>query len=196
MSTTTQSSGARRSDAERNTERIIEAAVSQLRLRPDATISSIAREAGVGRVTVYGHFSSRCALVDAAIARVLDDGRDVLDDAADDPDPALALERVIGLSFQLMELSRSVALAASEVLAPSRLRALHAAPAERVAALIRRGQSEGVFRTDLPAWWLVTSIHQIFHGASSELSARRVIPSQAQAFLVGTVLALLRRPEP
>ncbi|MEV0572442.1 TetR/AcrR family transcriptional regulator [Micrococcus luteus KDCGSN] len=195
MSATIKSLGSRRSDAERNTERIIQAAVSQLRLRPDATVASIARKAGLSRATVYGHFSSRHSLIDAAIARVLDENRDVLDDAADDPNPVHALERVIGLSFQLMDFSRSVALAATDALTSTRLRALHTAHAERVATLIRRGQSEGIFRDDLPVWWLITSIHQIFHGSASDLSAQRVLPTQAQALLIGTVLALLRRPE-
>lgn len=117
MSATIKSLGSRRSDAERNTERIIQAAVSQLRLRPDATVASIARKAGLSRATVYGHFSSRHSLIDAAIARVLDENRDVLDDAAVDD------------------------------------------------------------------------------GAASDLSAQRVLPTQAQALLIGTVLALLRRPE-
>lgn len=44
MSTTSQLSSPRRSAAERNAERTIEAAVSQLRLRPHATLSSSLRE--------------------------------------------------------------------------------------------------------------------------------------------------------
>lgn len=70
----------RRTDAVRNAERIVEAAVLQLRQRPDATMTSIARAAGVGRVTLYGHFASRRDLVDAAIVRELADAQHALDE--------------------------------------------------------------------------------------------------------------------
>ena len=60
---TTPSPQRRRSDAARNAERIIAAAISQLRSRPDATVTSIAREAGLGRVTINGHFPSRTAVL-------------------------------------------------------------------------------------------------------------------------------------
>jgi hypothetical protein len=42
------------------------------------------------------------------------------------------------------------------VLPPGRIRELHAEPARRVEELVRRGQADGAFRTDLPASWLVS----------------------------------------
>ena len=184
----------RRSDAVRNAERIIDAAISQLRTRPDATITSIAREAGLSRVTIYGHFPSRTALVDAAVGRVIADGQEPLDAVADDPDPVRALECVIGLSWHLMDQSRSIVLAASDELTPARLRELHDTLEVRITALIERGQTAGMFRTDLPAWWLVTAIHRVFHGAATEMTRNRLHHGQVLTLITGTVLALLRDP--
>lgn len=195
MPRTTSSPDRRRSDAVENAERIVAAAISQLRNRPDATITSIAREAGLGRVTIYGHFPSRRDVVDAAIDRVIAAGQDDLDAVAQDPDPARALECVIGLSWNLMDQSRSIVLAASEELAPSRLRELHETLEARIVALIERGQAGGIFRTDLPAWWLVTAIHHIFHGAAADLTSNRLHHGQVLTLITGTVLALLRHPE-
>ena len=49
----------RRADAQRNVQRILDAAVACLAERPNATMADIAKVAGLGRVTLYGHFSSR-----------------------------------------------------------------------------------------------------------------------------------------
>lgn len=182
----------RRSDAMRNAERIVEAAVSQLRHRPDATITSIAREAGLSRVTVYGHFDSRQAVVEAAIGRVIADGDDALDAAAGEKDPARAVECVIALTWHLMDQARSLILAASDELTPDRLRELHQSPEARVTALIERGQAAGAFRTDVPAWWLVTAIHRVIHGAANDLSNNHRHHGQIPTLITGTVLALLR----
>ncbi|MEU5633217.1 TetR/AcrR family transcriptional regulator [Streptomyces rishiriensis] len=52
-----------RSDAQRNRERILEVALAELTLCPDAPLSAIARKAGVGQGTFYRNFPNREALV-------------------------------------------------------------------------------------------------------------------------------------
>ncbi|WP_329375119.1 helix-turn-helix domain-containing protein [Streptomyces sp. NBC_01483] len=54
-----------RSDARSNRTRILATARQKLRDNPDASLDSIAQAAGVARRTLYGHFSSRQALVAA-----------------------------------------------------------------------------------------------------------------------------------
>jgi AcrR family transcriptional regulator len=60
-----------RADARRNIERILEAAEACLARNPNASMSDIAAEAGLGRVTIYGHFASRQVIVEAVVHRVL-----------------------------------------------------------------------------------------------------------------------------
>ncbi|MDP3890630.1 MAG: TetR family transcriptional regulator, partial [Nocardioides sp.] len=74
MATTSpkQPSGPKRSDARRNIEAILEAATVCLARSPEANITTIAQAAGVGRVTLYGHFESRSALIAAVAARALE----------------------------------------------------------------------------------------------------------------------------
>lgn len=192
---TTLSPQRRRSDAARNAERIIAAAIAQLRSRPDATVTSIAREAGLGRVTIYGHFPSRTALVDAAVDRVIAESQEPLDAIAAEPDPVKAVKGVLELSWHLMDQSRSLVVAASEELTPARLRELHHTLEARLTALIERGQAGALFRTDLPVWWLVTAIHQIFHGAATDVASNRIPPRQVLPLIIATVVDLLREPE-
>ncbi len=68
----------KRADAEQNRARILEVARAVLTRSSDATLNSIAREAGVGQGTLYRHFPTREALL-VAVYRV--DLRDLLDSA-------------------------------------------------------------------------------------------------------------------
>ncbi|GGT85207.1 TetR/AcrR family transcriptional regulator [Streptomyces violascens] len=52
-----------RSDAQRNRERILEVALTELTCSADAPLSSIAKKAGVGQGTFYRNFPNREALV-------------------------------------------------------------------------------------------------------------------------------------
>ena len=59
----------RRSDAEQNVTAILDAAARTLSVQPEASVEDIARAAGVSRQTVYAHFPSREALLDAVVER-------------------------------------------------------------------------------------------------------------------------------
>ncbi|BBC91410.1 TetR/AcrR family transcriptional regulator [Streptomyces griseofuscus] len=90
---TTQPS-AQRADARRNRERILEAAVRAFSEKgAEVPIDTIAKAAGVGSATLYRHFPTREALVEAAyrneLARVCDSAADLLAD--NPPDRALRL---------------------------------------------------------------------------------------------------------
>src|SRR5262245_54317410 len=74
-----------RADARRNRDRLVEAAVRAFTQGGlDATLESIARDAGVGIGTLYRHFPTREALVEAAyrneLARLCDAATELLAD--------------------------------------------------------------------------------------------------------------------
>lgn len=178
-----------RADARRNREAIIEAAVVCLGRNPDTPVGDIAREAGVGRVTLYGHFATRTELIDAAMVRALEHGDAALTGVELDGDPEQALRRLIESSWELVDRSRALLTAAQKVLPPGRIRTLHAKPAERVLGLITRGQESGAFRADLPASWLVSTLHSVMHGAADEVNAGRLDRADAARYIVATVVA-------
>ncbi|MCW2999640.1 MAG: SpoIIE family protein phosphatase [Solirubrobacterales bacterium] len=62
----------RRSDALANVARIVETAAAALGHDPDVSIGEIAQRAGVGRSTLYRHFETREALVEAVRRRARD----------------------------------------------------------------------------------------------------------------------------
>src|SRR6478735_4764159 len=64
---TTQPPKALRADAQRNIERLLDAARAAIaKDGPDASLDDIARRAGVGSGTLYRHFPTRQALLEAA----------------------------------------------------------------------------------------------------------------------------------
>ena len=185
---------ARRADAQRSIAAILDAAIESLSRNPEASVSQIAKAAGVGRVTLYGHFPNRADLVDAALARAIDDGHAALDAVDLNGDPRQALARLIDSSWQLVDRSRSLLLAAQSVLPPGRIRALHAGPVERVHQLVERGQAEDMFRTDLPVSWLVATMHSVMHNAADEINTGRLDADKAAAFITATLLAAFTPP--
>lgn len=179
----------RRADARHNVEKILEAAVACLGQNPNATVSEIAQAAGVGRVTLYGHFPSREILVEAALTRVLAEGEEVLEGLDLSGDPWKALRVLIESSWLLIAQSSAVLDAAQASLPPGRVRELHAKPAQRVDDLIRRGQAEGAFRTDLPADWLTSVLHHLMKGTAIDVAAGRLNQTDAPRFMSETILA-------
>lgn len=80
-----------RADARRNRDRLLAVAVAAFARDGDVTMDGIAKEAGVGPGTLYRHFPTREALVEAAyhneLAKLCDAAADLL--AAMPPDAAL-----------------------------------------------------------------------------------------------------------
>lgn len=185
---------AKRADAQRNIAAIVDATVDCLSRNPDASMSDIATTAGVGRVTIYGHFPSRADLVDAAFTQAITEGENALSQVDLSGDPRQALGRLIDSSWHLIDRFRSLLQAAQSALPPGRIRALHERPAERVENLIGRGRAEGVFRSDLPVSWLVSVLHSVLHGAADEINAGRLSVDDAARFITTTVLAAYLPP--
>ena len=183
-----------RADARRNVEKIIQAAIECLGRDPDATLGEIAQAARVGRVTLYGHFPSRESLIEAALVRALEDGDRILDAVDLSGPPTQALRSLIEVSWQLTAQAGTVLEAAQTVLPPGRILELHAKPEQRLNDLIHRGQAEGVFRTDLPASWLASTMHHVMKGAASDIAGGRLDQDDAGRFIAEVILGAFSPP--
>jgi AcrR family transcriptional regulator len=182
----------RRADAERSIAAILDAGLACFSRSADASVAEIARAAGVGRVTVYGHFPSREDLVDAVMAHAMAKANAMLDSVAIDDGPASdALSRLVRSSWRILDQHRGGLAAARRQLAGERLREHHDQAMARVERLIARGQEEGEFRTDLPRSWLVATFYSLMHGAAEEVDAGRLDPDEAAGVLATTILAAI-----
>lgn len=185
---------ARRADARQNAEKIVQAAVTCLGRNAEASMNDIAREAGVGRVTLYAHFPSREALVEAALVRLLAQGDEVLEAIDLAGDPRDVLRALVESAWLLIAQAASILRAAQASLPPGRVQELHAKPEQRVHDLIRRGQTEGVFRADMSPDLLASVLHHILHGAAGDVATGRLAPADAPHFVAEMALAVCAIP--
>ncbi len=181
----------RRADAKRNIASIVDAAVECFSRRPDASMADVAAAAGVGRVTLYAHFPSREALLDAAIDHVVTRVMATLNAARIDEGPAPeALGRMIHDGWPAFDRVWGLRVAAGTQ-SPRWVREHSARFLARVEHLISRGQAEGSFRTDLPRDWLVVAFHSLVHAAGQEVDEGRLDQATVADVLEATLSAIL-----
>lgn len=187
-SETPPSGRARRADAERSVKRILDAGLDALASDPDASMSDIARRAGLARATVYVHFPTRESLTEAVTERAIADVTQAMVAAEPHRDePAEALERLLTVAWR--ELGRFHALVSINVRQPQPgLRKLHRPVFAILQPLIERGQKDDTFRSDVPATWHISMLLALIHAASGELQFSRLSREMVESALVTSAL--------
>ena len=184
----------RRADAERSIARILDAAVDALASDPEASMAEIARRAGVVRATIYMHFPTREALLEAVTHRAIAEVEQVINAAEPQHGPpAEALARVIDASWQRLGRYHALVAINTQQHGHDELRQRHSSVLATLEPLIERGQADGTFRVDVPAAWHLSMVMALIHAASGELSAGRLNDADAGAALVATILGAVTR---
>ncbi|MGV9846557.1 TetR/AcrR family transcriptional regulator [Streptomyces fungicidicus] len=183
----------RRADAERSRAAVLDAAVRLLRERPEASLETVARAAGVTRQTVYAHFSSRDELLAAAADRVTSDAVAAMDAAALDEGSAVAaLVRFLDASWRAYEantfLFRGATARTTESFGG---RELHEPVMDKLARLLERGIAAGEFATRQDSRWLVAAVVALGHAAGDEVATGRLTATESEAALRISVFRLL-----
>lgn len=166
----------RRADAERNSARVLEAAIRVLGERPDAATEDIAAAAGVTRQTVYAHYPSREALVQAVVDRITVEVAAALDAVDVDEGTAQeALHRWLEACWSLLgryPFLLSPALPAGDYDS-------HAPVMGQLTRLLDRGVRTGEFDRRVPRTWLVAAVIGLGHAAGQEVTAGRMTAAAA-----------------
>jgi AcrR family transcriptional regulator len=197
MSTVTdKAKRAKRADARMNVAAILDSATRCLARDPDASLADIARDAGVGRVTLYGHFDSRSTLIAEVVAAAMTHTEDELEKVDLAGDPVDAIRRLLVASWRLTHRYGALVQAAEKSLAPEQIRAAHEQPITRMRSVLRRGRRAGRFRDDMPLTWQITMIQSILHGASAAVHRGDHTADAACDLVATTVLAALTPPSP
>lgn len=174
----------RRAIAERNIESILDAVERLLERRSQTSIAAVAAEAGISRVTVYAHFSTREQLLEAALDRAVRRAAVAMEAAElDVGSPIEALDRLAVLTWQVLERFSAMAGATAEGLSSERRRQLHEPVFVPVWRLVERGQREAAFRVDVPTEWLVACAYALVHAAADEVRAGRLDAASAPRVL-------------
>jgi AcrR family transcriptional regulator len=150
-----------RADAHRNREQLLAAAVAAFSQEgPEVTLESIAKDAGVGIGTLYRHFPSREALVDAAyrseLARLCDSVPLLLAQMPADRAMRTWMDQFIDYMTTKRGMSdalRKVIASGGNPFEESRSRLLAA-----FATLMQAGAADGMMRSDLDPADLLASL--------------------------------------
>ena len=161
-------SPARRRDAVAHRERILQAARSVLSEQPRAGLAVVAAASGLTRTTVYAHYRSREALVDALVERTIADGVTAWDARGPHPDPVAAVEDHLRSSWRSLAGEASLLEAASDALGADRLAELHAPLQQRVGALLEQGRAAGALAADVALSFQVRTWFALVHEAGRE----------------------------
>ena len=144
-----------RADAQRNRERVLEAAKTVFSAGgPDASLEAVAREAGVGIGTLYRHFPTREALYEAVYRREVEQLGELAEALKSEGAPVEALRRWLraNVEFVATKKGMAAALALAAGGPPSELTALsYDRLTKAIAILLERAASSGEIRADVSA---------------------------------------------
>ncbi|WP_236654827.1 TetR/AcrR family transcriptional regulator [Streptacidiphilus anmyonensis] len=182
---------AMRADAARNRARVLQIAREQLAAGDSSLqLNAIARLAGVGVGTVYRHFPTRHALVEALsverFAQLVDEARA----AAEEPDPLAGLHRLLRYALaRSLDDPEFAAVLESSRDAEAQTSALKAELDQAVAGLLGRARETGAIRGDVEA----DDVRRLLCGIEHAVRAGDSDPLRIEVYL-SVLLEGLRPP--
>lgn len=174
-----------RADAQRNRERVLEAVFAATGDLRDLSLDDVAREAGVGRSTLYRHFPTREDLVLAANRRAIEEGREMGRAAvAAGGSPAEVLTRlshdVVRLAgrFRVLRAHRDVAAQLVSSVGYD----------DPLMAWIVTAHAQGQLRSDLSPRWIASTLVALSMASADELSLPGQDADEVAAMLARTLI--------
>jgi AcrR family transcriptional regulator len=170
-----------RTDAQRNRERILEVAKDGFtRFGADASLDDIARQAGVGPGTLYRHFPTRDALIEAVYRSEVEKLAAAQHKFAETMAPIEALRAWMLLFVDHIAAKQIIAPALNSVVGgPSKLyEGSRGLIQGAIDALVKRAIRSGDIRRDLDPFDLLRALIGVSHIASGpgwQQSARRLV---------------------
>jgi len=170
-----------RADAQRNRDRVLEVAKEAFtRSGADASLDDIAKQAGVGAGTLYRHFPSREALIEAVYRTEVEKLAAAERKFADSMTPIEALRAWMLLFVDYIATKKIIAPALNTLVGGQSkvFEASHNQIWEAIRALVKRAIKSGDIRKDLDPIDLLRALIGVSNVASSpgwQQSARRLV---------------------
>jgi AcrR family transcriptional regulator len=169
---------------------ILDAATGVLSQKVDASIEDIAFAAGVSRQTVYAHYPSRQALLNAVVERAASDVIATIDAAGlDDLTPGVGLLRFLEIAWQTS--ARYPFLWYLPPVSEDQDVNRHGPALDRMRELISRAQQCGDIDTDLSPAWLLTASLALGRSAETEVKEGRMTAAEATQNMINSMTRLL-----
>ena len=173
-----------RNDAQRNRARILAAAEVVFGEHGAAgSTEDVARRAGVGIATVFRHFPTKEALIEAALLAHFGELLGRARTLADEPDPAAALRSLV--SVMIRPGATKITLAGLVGEFPAAVRAASAELRAAVEAALRRAQESGAARRSVTVDELYLLIRALAQAAATQPPAEQTLDRAIDVVLVG-----------
>ena len=184
-----------RADAQQSIAAILRAAAQALNANPAASVEDIARAAGVTRQTVYAHFPSREALIEAVTEQATAEVAAAFETAGLDDVPApVALTRLLDAGWRVA--ARYPFLWHLPSVSAGEDRDRHGPVLDQMLAIIERGQETGDFDQALSPSWLLTAALALGRAAEEEVKAGRMTIDEASHAVHHSYLRLFGIQDP
>lgn len=179
-----------RADARRNRERVLDAVFALPGDLRDLSLDEIARQAGVGRSTLFRHFPTRDDLLLAAMRRAVEEGRAMAEEAvAAGGGAAAVLERLgrgvvrLASRFRVLRSHRELA---ARLVGPE-------VGEDPLTAWVHAAHARGELRQDLTPRWIVDMLVALAMTTADQLAEpgadEQVVGAMLSATLVGAFVA-------
>lgn len=179
---------AERADAKRNRERLLAAASAAFAAADGVvTLEAIARDAGVGIGTLYRHFPSREALIEAVYRAELAEVSASATELLASHRPAVALRRWMNRYAEFVAAKRGMAESLRAVFESGAVdhNDTRASIFGAVELLLEAGAADGSLRADVRAEDVVSSLLGIFLASGSAEQAQRMLDLLAAGVRAG-----------
>ena len=155
-------------------------------------MGAVAARAGVARATLYAHFPTREALIEAVTERAIAECIETIRAAEPaEGEPADALARILSAAWRALGRYHGLVAITTSRLDPASQRLLHEPVLGLIRPLLERGQQSGAFNPDVPTGWLLTVLLELVHTASREMSGGRLSADRAEQALLATALGAM-----
>ncbi|MGK5630663.1 TetR/AcrR family transcriptional regulator [Streptomyces sp. URMC 123] len=172
---------------------VLSRAAALLTRKATASMDEIAKAAGISRATLHRHFAGRDALVRALGVLGIQQIEECLDAARiEEGDPVAAVRRLVD---EAMPAAGFLAFLYGEnqLYEATEMDEAWARVDERVIALFRRGQDQGLFRIDLTPGWLCEALYALIAASAWAVQDGRVAQRDSGRMVAELLLAGMKR---
>jgi AcrR family transcriptional regulator len=180
----------RRADAERNLERILEAATAVLAENRGASMAEIAEASGLVRATLYRHFPTRDDLMREMYSAALGDALAAV--LAADPGNGKATDAIGRVVEALLPVGDRYRILTEERPTSPELSEQEEHVGAPMIALLERGRRSGEIRDDMPVRWQAAVLGSLINEALRAVVRGDIRRAEAGRFVTTTFLDAMR----
>lgn len=185
-----------RADARENRKKIIEATIEALQDNPQSSIASIARIAGVGRMTLIGHFRTRSELLDATLHSLVEKQESIVSSlesthaaVSTDQDERSIFIHLLEHSWENIASAAILFDACSMELDAEHISLLRSRFNKGLIELIQQGYEDKYFNTSLELDWILGVIEAVCTHATRVVKEGLMQEKEAAQCIITTVLS-------